>query len=400
MSGGLPGTKLRVHAARDREETEVLWNLPAGDAPSRGPARRRSNSSTRSSAARSKPSGSSAATRWATLAEPFAASGVGWNGPRTRRRPGLLPPHGNFPVRAHPAARGRVGGGRTARWSTAAAWSRSAPRAVPPPVDARPDWWLVSEGRAAAMGFGVGFPLPAGPNEIFDEIRGSFERAHRLRRARSQPRAGWRGKARKPGRCPRREGDAKEAKRRYATPEGALEVFPPDSGRARFWPRPYLPNAEMPDDDYPFVLLTGRVAHQWHTRTKTGKVPSLNKTEPGSLSWKSTPGMRLAARASARVTSLARSSPAGVRVRLPARLAARDAARAAALPPMHWNDLFAPGVAINEVTSENGLPGISPTRTESIAPCAWRRGGRRKTPLPPMPRRRSAQPDSLPIIYG
>jgi predicted molibdopterin-dependent oxidoreductase YjgC len=29
------------------------------------------------------------------------------------------------------------------------------------------------------------------------------------------------------------------------------------------------------------VLNTGRVQHQWHTLTKTGKVPSLNKLEPG-----------------------------------------------------------------------------------------------------------------------
>ena len=39
--------------------------------------------------------------------------------------------------------------------------------------------------------------------------------------------------------------------------------------------------AELPDDDYPLVLNTGRLQHQWHTMTKTGKVAKLNKLNPG-----------------------------------------------------------------------------------------------------------------------
>ncbi len=42
-----------------------------------------------------------------------------------------------------------------------------------------------------------------------------------------------------------------------------------------------MPAAELPDDDYPFVLNTGRLQHQWHTLTKTGRVPKLNKLNPG-----------------------------------------------------------------------------------------------------------------------
>ncbi|MFE4785825.1 molybdopterin dinucleotide binding domain-containing protein, partial [Streptomyces sp. NPDC056716] len=52
------------------------------------------------------------------------------------------------------------------------------------------------------------------------------------------------------------------------------------SGRAVFFGRPHIPAAEMPDDDYPFVLNTGRLQHQWHTLTKTGKVAKLNKLNP------------------------------------------------------------------------------------------------------------------------
>lgn len=57
-------------------------------------------------------------------------------------------------------------------------------------------------------------------------------------------------------------------------------VFPTASGRGVFFGRPHVPAAEMPDDDYPFVLNTGRLQHQWHTLTKTGRVAKLNKLNP------------------------------------------------------------------------------------------------------------------------
>lgn len=58
-------------------------------------------------------------------------------------------------------------------------------------------------------------------------------------------------------------------------------VFPTASGRAVFFARPHLSPDEMPDADYPFLLNTGRLPHQWHTMTKTGKVAKLNKLNPG-----------------------------------------------------------------------------------------------------------------------
>ena len=56
-------------------------------------------------------------------------------------------------------------------------------------------------------------------------------------------------------------------------------AFPLPEGRARFLARPYAPARELPDAEYPMVLNTGRVQHQWHTLTKTGKVAKLNKLE-------------------------------------------------------------------------------------------------------------------------
>ncbi|MBG6234085.1 ferredoxin-nitrate reductase [Pedobacter sp. CAN_A7] len=36
-------------------------------------------------------------------------------------------------------------------------------------------------------------------------------------------------------------------------------------------------NSELPNDEYPFILTTGRVRDHWHTRSKTGKVSKLNQ---------------------------------------------------------------------------------------------------------------------------
>ena len=45
------------------------------------------------------------------------------------------------------------------------------------------------------------------------------------------------------------------------------ESFP--RGRAKFHPLEYVPNAEMPDEEYPLVLSTGRVLEHWHGGTLT-----------------------------------------------------------------------------------------------------------------------------------
>ena len=58
-------------------------------------------------------------------------------------------------------------------------------------------------------------------------------------------------------------------------------AFPTPTRRAVFHARPHMAPAELPDDDYPMVLNTGRLQHQWHTMTKTGKVDKLNKLNSG-----------------------------------------------------------------------------------------------------------------------
>jgi len=47
-------------------------------------------------------------------------------------------------------------------------------------------------------------------------------------------------------------------------------------GKGRFIPLEYKPPAELPDDDYPLVLTTGRSLYHFHTGTLTRKVKGLN----------------------------------------------------------------------------------------------------------------------------
>jgi ferredoxin-nitrate reductase len=56
--------------------------------------------------------------------------------------------------------------------------------------------------------------------------------------------------------------------------------FPTPTGRARFAATPHAEPADAPDEDFPLVLTTGRVANQWHTMTRTSKSPDLMSAEP------------------------------------------------------------------------------------------------------------------------
>ncbi|MGM0577856.1 MAG: molybdopterin-dependent oxidoreductase [Myxococcota bacterium] len=51
-------------------------------------------------------------------------------------------------------------------------------------------------------------------------------------------------------------------------------------GRAQIWFMPHEFPPEMPDDEYPFWLCTGRVLEHWHTGTMTIRVPQLKRSMP------------------------------------------------------------------------------------------------------------------------
>jgi anaerobic selenocysteine-containing dehydrogenase len=101
---------------------------------------------------------------------------------------------------------------------------------------------------------------------------------------------------------PRHEHDAEGAERLYIdghfnTDPGFCETFGHDlatgaprsdveyraldpKGRAFLYGVDYAEPPEVADDQYPLLLTTGRTLYQFHTRTKTGRSPQLDRAAP------------------------------------------------------------------------------------------------------------------------
>lgn len=56
--------------------------------------------------------------------------------------------------------------------------------------------------------------------------------------------------------------------------------FPTANGRARFVAADYTTAAELPDEEYPFVYMTGRLLEHWHTGSMTRHATVLDAIEP------------------------------------------------------------------------------------------------------------------------
>ena len=61
------------------------------------------------------------------------------------------------------------------------------------------------------------------------------------------------------------------------------ESFPTADGRGRFVPAGLKWADERPDQDYPFVLITGRQLEHWHTGAMTRRATVLNAIEPDAV---------------------------------------------------------------------------------------------------------------------
>jgi anaerobic selenocysteine-containing dehydrogenase len=104
-------------------------------------------------------------------------------------------------------------------------------------------------------------------------------------------------------------------------------------GKAILKPADYEPPHEVPDDDYPFWLTTGRVVYQFHTRSKTGRSQELNAAAPDAF-------VQLAAEDAARL-GIAEGDPVEVasrrgRIRVAARVG--DILPGHAFIPFHYGD--------------------------------------------------------------
>jgi assimilatory nitrate reductase catalytic subunit len=64
------------------------------------------------------------------------------------------------------------------------------------------------------------------------------------------------------------------------TPRLFLDRFGTDDGRAKFHSVDHRPSAEMPDEEFPYFLTTGRVLAQYQSGTQTRRIADLNAADP------------------------------------------------------------------------------------------------------------------------
>jgi formate dehydrogenase major subunit len=134
--------------------------------------------------------------------------------------------------------------------------------AVPPPGEAREDWWIEVE---LAKRLGLGWTYTH-PRDVFAEM---------TRLMKSLDNITW---------------DRLEAQNVVTYPSLSPEDpgqpivfsdgFPRPNGRARFTPASVIAPDETPDAEYPMILTTGRQLEHWHTGSMTRRSKVLDAVEP------------------------------------------------------------------------------------------------------------------------
>jgi len=136
-----------------------------------------------------------------------------------------------------------------------------AHKAIEPPGQARADWEIIVD-----LSNRVGLPTPfTSPSEVMEEIRVLAP--------------AWAGVT-----YEALEG----AGLQYPVPEDGHpgtaflfdQEFPTSDGIALFNPAEYTDPSELPDDEYPFVMCTGRQLYHWHTGTMSRRSAGLDAREP------------------------------------------------------------------------------------------------------------------------
>ncbi len=132
-------------------------------------------------------------------------------------------------------------------------------KAVDPPGEARPDWQILCDLARSAGYKEISY---AAPHEIMAEIAALTPLYGGISYDRLEPHGlQW----------PCTTSDDP------GTPILHREHF--TRGRGRFIPVEYRPSAELPDEEYPFVLTTGRSYFHWHTGSMTRRTHLLDREE-------------------------------------------------------------------------------------------------------------------------
>jgi ferredoxin-nitrate reductase len=151
---------------------------------------------------------------------------------------------------------------------------------------------------------------------------------------------------------------AQTGKRLYADLQ-----FPTPDGRARFAAYHSRGLAEPSDDQYPFVLTTGRLYGHWHTQTRTGRIEKITKMHPH-------PFIEIHPRDAASL-GIEEGGLVEVRsrrgsARFPAKVTAAIAP-GTVFVPMHWGALWADNAEANSLTHPAACPD---SRQPELKACA------------------------------
>ncbi|WP_299589862.1 formate dehydrogenase subunit alpha [uncultured Tateyamaria sp.] len=134
--------------------------------------------------------------------------------------------------------------------------------AVPPPGEAREDWWIEVE-LAKRLGLGWDYQSPA---DVFAEMKLNMKSLNNI----TWERLEGQNAVTYPSLSPEDPGQ----------PIVFGDGFPRPDGRARFTPAAVIPPDDVPDAEYPMILTTGRQLEHWHTGSMTRRATVLDAVEP------------------------------------------------------------------------------------------------------------------------
>jgi formate dehydrogenase major subunit len=138
-------------------------------------------------------------------------------------------------------------------------------KALEMPGDARQDWWITQE-LARRLGCAWNYRHP---RDVFAEMTGVMPSLNNI----SWERVAREDSVTYPCKAPDRPGED------IVFAEG----FPTPSGRGRLVPARIIPPDELPDQDFPMVLTTGRQLEHWHTGAMTRRASVLDELEPEAV---------------------------------------------------------------------------------------------------------------------
>ncbi len=138
-------------------------------------------------------------------------------------------------------------------------------QAVPPPGEARQDWWIT---QAIAQRMNLDWSY-LHPRDVFNEMAEVMPSLNNI----SYERLEKENSVTYPCDDPNKPGNEIIFN----------EKFPTANGRGKIVPAKLIPPAELPDDDFPMILTTGRLLEHWHTGSMTRRASVLDHIEPEAI---------------------------------------------------------------------------------------------------------------------